>query len=193
MDSIKIYLQLFWEFFKIGLFSIGGGQATIPFLEALSASTGWFSAEDLSRFIAISESTPGAIGVNMSTFAGFLASGDIIGAIISTLGLITPSVIIIVLISMSLSKFQSSENVKFVFYGLRPASTALITAALYTLTKAANIVYIENFFENYTIMDVFNIKNCLIAIVLGGIIFKYKTHPLFYIAIAAFIGIILKV
>ncbi len=118
MEHLLIYLKLFVEFFKIGLFSIGGGQATIPFLEALSVSTGWFDAADLSRFIAISESTPGAIGVNMSTFAGYLASGDIFGAIIATLGLVTPSVIIIIVISMSLSKFQSSENVKYVFYGL---------------------------------------------------------------------------
>ncbi|MFI3329821.1 MAG: chromate transporter [bacterium] len=193
MEQIKIYLQLYYEFFKIGLFSIGGGQATIPFLEALSVNTGWFSASDLSRFIAISESTPGAIGVNMSTFAGYLASGDIIGAIIATLGLISPSVIIILLISMSLSKFQSSQNVKYVFYGLRPASTALITAALYTLTKAANLIYVEKIFNTYTLIDVFDFKNCLIAVVLGGIIFKYKTHPLFYIAIAAVVGIILKV
>ncbi len=188
-----IYLELFWEFFKIGLFSIGGGQATIPFLEALTVTKGWYSATDLSRFIAISESTPGAIGVNMATFAGFLGSGDPLGALVATLGLITPSIIIIIVISMSLAKFQANKNVGYVFYGLRPASTALITAALFTLIKSANIIELDKFFDTHTVIDIFNIKNCLIAIVLGSIIFKHKAHPIFYIAVAALIGIFLKV
>lgn len=192
-----IYIKLFFEFFKIGLFSIGGGNATIPFLEVLSDSTGWFSRSDLLRFIAISESTPGAIGVNMATFSGFLASNNILGALAATLGLITPSVIIIIIISMSMQKFQSSEKVKFAFYGLRPASTALITAVLISLTLHLGLVNLEVFSSDLSLIDMilnfFSIKNCLIAIVLGSIIFKHKAHPLFYILIAAFIGILLKV
>ena len=131
-----IYLQLFWEFFKAGLFAIGGGLATLPFLQNMSEKMGWFTIEQLSDMIAVSECTPGPIGVNMATYAGFITAG-IPGAVIATLGLITPSVIVVLIVASVLKKFKDSQLVQDIFYGLRPASTGLIGAACVTVLFAA--------------------------------------------------------
>ncbi len=193
---MSIYLELFIEFFKIGLFSIGGGAATIPYLYELADFKGWFSATELMNFIAISESTPGAIGVNMATFCGFSTINgnileQILGSVCATLGLIAPSILIIIIISFFLNKFKNSKIVQYIFYGLRPASVALIT---YALCKLAFPFFIneDSFLQSWDILSFLNLKNVLIAVILGSIIFKYKFHPLFYIAISAVIGILLK-
>ena len=94
-----IYLQLFWEFFKAGLFSVGGGLATLPFLYDISDRLGWFTHAQIADMLAISESTPGPIGVNMATYAGFTSAG-IPGGVVATLGLVTPSVIVILIIAI---------------------------------------------------------------------------------------------
>lgn len=122
-----IFLRLYLEFARTGLFAVGGGLATIPFLEDISARTGWFTSADLTTMIAVSESTPGPIGVNMATYVGYKIAG-LPGALIATLGLMTPCVIIILIIARMLKKFRQSKAVDAVFYGLRPASTGLITA-----------------------------------------------------------------
>lgn len=114
-----IYLRLFFEFFKVGLFSVGGGLATIPFLSDMGARTGWFTAGNLANMIAISESTPGPMGVNMATYVGFHTSG-VLGGIVATLGLICPAIIVIAIIAGFLKKFRESRAVDAVFYGLRP-------------------------------------------------------------------------
>lgn len=121
-------LQLFYEFAKVGLFSVGGGLATVPFLQSMGEKTGWFTNAQLSTMIAVSESTPGPMGVNMATYVGYSISG-IPGAVIATLGLITPSIVVIIIIAGFLQKFRQSKTVDAVFYGLRPASTALIASA----------------------------------------------------------------
>ena len=123
-----LYLQLFWEFFKTGLFAIGGGMATLPFLYDMADKTGWFTRAQLADMIAVSESTPGPIGVNMATYVGFL-TGGVPGAVTATIGLIAPSVIVILIVAAFLQAFRDSKYVAGAFYGLRPASTALITAA----------------------------------------------------------------
>ncbi len=123
-----IFLRLFFEFFKVGLFSVGGGLATIPFLQDMGAATGWFTDADLTTMIAVAESTPGPIGVNMATYVGFTTAGGG-GSVVATLGLITPSVLVILIIAGFLQKFRASKTVNDVFYGLRPASTALVAAA----------------------------------------------------------------
>lgn len=121
-------LRLFWEFFKIGLFAVGGGMATIPFLYDLSDRTGWFSYTQLADMIAISESTPGPIGVNMSTYVGY-EMGGIAGAVFTTLGFVAPSIILIIIISIFLQRFRNNRYVESAFYGLRPASSGLIASA----------------------------------------------------------------
>ena len=107
-----LYLRLFWEFFKTGLFAIGGGMATIPFLYDMSAATGWFTSEDVANMIAVGESTPGPIGVNMATYVGCAIAG-IPGGIIATLGEVLPSVVIISVVSMYLNKFRDNKLVGY--------------------------------------------------------------------------------
>ena len=124
-------LRLMLAFFKTGLFSVGGGLATLPFLYEMSDQTGWFSHADIADMIAISESTPGAIGINMSTYAGYKTAG-VPGGILASLALATPSVVIILIIARFLKKFRDNPNVEGAFYGLRPASIAMITAPLYS-------------------------------------------------------------
>ena len=125
---MSVYLRLFWEFFKTGLFAVGGGMATLPFLKDIGQSTGWYTYTDLMNMLAVSESTPGPIGINMATYVGFTVRG-VPGAIIATLGEVTPSIIVILIVAAMLKKFRDSKLVNNAFYGLRPASTGLIGAA----------------------------------------------------------------
>ena len=131
-----IFLKLIFEFFKAGLFAVGGGLATLPFLFEISAKTGWFSTQDIMNLIAISESTPGPLGVNMATYAGVVTAG-IFGGLVATLGLIAPSIIVILIVATVLDKFKNSKFVQALFTGLRPASTGLITVACLLVAKVA--------------------------------------------------------
>ena len=125
---MTLYLRLYWEFFKTGLFAIGGGMATLPFLKDIGATTGWFSQTDLMNMLAVSESTPGPVGINMATYVGYMVGG-VPGAIVATIGEVTPSIIVILIVAAMLAKFRDSQYVANAFYGLRPASTGLIGAA----------------------------------------------------------------
>ena len=185
-----ILLRLFYEFAKTGLFAVGGGMATIPFLYAISEKTGWFTAADIGNMIAISESTPGAMGVNMSTYVGFHVKG-IPGALIATVGLVLPSIIVIIIISKMLQKFKEAQIVQKIFYGLRPASTGLIIAA-------GLGVAVETFFPGSKFTDLQNFgtdiqwARMLLAVALFAAIKKWKKHPVVYIAAAAAAGIVFK-
>ena len=187
-----IYLQLFFEFFKTGLFAIGGGLATLPFLQEISVKTGWFSLSELADMIAVSESTPGPIGVNMATYAGFTTAG-IPGSVIATLGLITPSVIIILIVAGFLKKFKNSPYVSAVFSGLRPASTALIAAVLISL-------FVSNFLDlgvwkgiAAESLAVLKWKQLLVgAAVFAGTKIWKKAHPAVFLLFGAVMGIVLK-
>lgn len=185
-----IYLYLFYEYFKIGLFAIGGGLATIPFLQKLIQKTGWATPQDLVDMIAISESTPGPIGVNMATYVGFQTAG-IGGAVIATLGLVTPSVIVIVIIAHYFMRFAEEPLVKAGFYGLRPAVTGLIAAAGFEVARVS-LFNLQRYLDTRKILDIFDLK----AIVLFGILMyvtnKYKKHPIIYIIAAGVIGVIFK-
>lgn len=130
------YLLLFWEFFKTGLFSVGGGLATLPFLYDMAERHSWFTTEELANMLAVSESTPGPIGVNMATYAGIQAAG-IPGGIIATLALVLPSVIIMLLIAKALTRFRENHIVNCVMGVLRPASVGLIAAAAITVVKVS--------------------------------------------------------
>ena len=183
-------LQLMWRFFQTGLFSVGGGLATLPFLYEISTETGWFSHADIADMIAISESTPGAIGINMSTYAGFTSAG-IPGGILATLSLALPSVIIIIIIAKFLEKFRSNRLVEGAFYGLRPASLAMITAAWLNVAKVS-LVNLEAFYASGAFGDLFIWK----ALALGAVIFiasrKLKWSPIIFLAISAVAGIVFK-
>lgn len=195
-----MYLQLFWEFFKTGLFAIGGGMATVPFLQDIALRTGWYTAGQLADMIAVSESTPGPIGVNMATYVGYTVGVShggvgmgVVSAMIATLGLITPSVIIILIISYFLKKFREAKVVNNTLYGLRAASVALISAA------GINIVL----FSLLGVQDLFHIADAKmnpLAILLAAVVLvltRYvkktkKLHPIWFIALSAVAGVVFK-
>ncbi len=187
-----IFLRLFWEFFKTGLFAVGGGMATLPFLYDISTRTGWFTHAMLADMVAVSESTPGPIGVNMATYVGFTTAG-IPGAVIATLGLITPSVIIILLIARALKAFKSNPLVEAGFYGLRPCSIGLIAAACYLVIKIA-LFNPEVYAETGRLADLFNVKALALAAVLlvcTRYVKKLKgLHPVFFILASALVGVV---
>ena len=194
-----ILLRLFLEFCRVGLFSVGGGLATIPFLTDLGERTGWFTSGQLADMIAISESTPGPMGVNMATYVGFATAG-VPGGIIATLGLIFPSVVIILVIAGFLQKFRQSKVVDGVFYGLRAASVALITAALLQVARIA-LMFHETAGPEVS-PGVFAPKYELFywpAIILAVVIFALvkfspakKLHPICFIGLAALAGVIFQ-
>ncbi len=182
-----IWLSMFWEFFKTGLFAVGGGLATLPFLYHISERTGWFSAEDIANMIAISESTPGPLGVNMATYAGFQALG-IPGGIFTTPSLTAPALIVITIIYAMLTRFRESDAVKRIFYGLRPASTALIAAAGLGVAKVS-LLDTALYEKSGSLIALFQWPAILLAIAIYFGLHKYKKHPVLYIAISAVCGI----
>ena len=183
-------LRLMLEFSKTGLFAVGGGLATLPFLYEISGNTGWFSHADIADMIAISESTPGAIGINMSTYAGFKTAG-FPGGILATLSLAAPSVIIILIIAKFLNKFRDNPNVEGAFYGLRPASIAMITAAGLNVAKVA-LVNIPAFQASGSIADLFLPKAIILGILISIGQKKRNWSPILFIVLSAVVGIILK-
>ena len=187
-----IYLQLFWEYFKTGLFAVGGGMATIPFLYNMSDDTGWFTHQDLANMLAVSESTPGPIGVNMATYVGFVTGikeggipNAILGAVTASIGLVLPSLIVILIVAAMLKRFKESPMVQKIFYGLRPASTGLIAAAGLSVA-VANLVDLSSFGVNW--------KGCILAVVLWLLTNKVKRtkklHPIVFIGFSALVGIV---
>ena len=185
-----ILVRLFYEFFKTGLFAIGGGLATMPFLYNISESTGWFSRSDLTNMIAVSESTPGPLGVNMATYVGFSVSG-ISGGIIATLGLVCPAVVIIIIISKFLNKFKENPYVEAVFHTIRPTSTGLIVGAWWWVEEIT-MFYVDKFNISSKLIDLFNFKSIIFALILFFLIKYTKKHPVIYIALSAVVDILLK-
>ena len=190
-----IYLRLFFEFFRVGLFSVGGGLATIPFLTDLGERTGWFTHSQLADMIAVSESTPGPMGINMATYVGFTTTG-VLGGVIATLGLIFPSVVIILIIAKFLRKFRQSKAVDGVFYGLRAASVALITSAMLQVARIA-LMFHETVLPGTGTVEVQTfywpaILLCALIFVLIKFTPLKKLHPICFIAFAAVAGIVFQ-
>ena len=187
---MSAWLMLFYEFFKIGLFSVGGGLATLPFLYKLADKYEWFQSGMVADMIAISESTPGPLGVNMATYAGF-QFGGIWGGIVATVGLVFPSVVIIIFVSKFLEKFRSNSHVEDVFYLLRPAVTGLIGAAGFgvILTALLHVGKISQLSID-TLLGFIGIKECILFVIMLFLTNKFKKHPVVYIAAAAVVGII---
>ena len=183
-----IYLRLFLEFFKTGLFSVGGGLATLPFLYDMAERTGWFTAGQVMDMLAVSESTPGPIGVNMATYVGYTTAG-IPGGICATLGLVAPSVIVIVIVARILQRFRNNKYVDAAFYGLRPASVGMIAAAGLSVAWA---VFIR---PGAAGLGVLNWP----CVLLAAVIFAAtrlpklkKLHPAVFILFAAVVGAVLR-
>ena len=183
-----IYLQLFWEFFKTGLFTVGGGLASLPFLYEISDKTGWFSHAQLADMIAISESTPGPIGINMATYVGFTSAG-FLGAILASIGFIIPPLIIASIVSRFLKKFNENKFVKGAFYGLRAVSVALVCAALVSVIEIS-LINIPLFAETKNFFDLLSIPGIVLAVVCWFVLKKKNPHPVVILGMSAVAGII---
>ncbi len=186
-------LNLFFEFLLIGLFAIGGGLATLPFLNELGERTGWFTSMELANMLAVSEATPGPIGINMATYVGYEVGG-ILGGALATIGLILPSLIIALVIYKVFTKFEENRFVEGAMYGLRPASIALVAVAL------IYVIGSTFFYKAPDIYDLLNISINYKAVILFAIVFIFailikktsKIHPIFYIFISAVVGIVFQ-
>lgn len=176
-------LLMFIEFFKTGLFAVGGGLATIPFLTDIANKYDWYTLEDLSTMIAVSESTPGPMGVNMATYVGYSQYG-ILGAFVVTMGLVLPSIIVICIIANMLEKFKNAKIVNEIFSGLKPAVVAFIVAATVD-------IFVTTLFGDYT-FSAFNYIQAIMLVVFLGVSYKFpKVHPIWFIIAAAVLGIVL--
>lgn len=172
-----IIWQLFWNFFNIGVFSFGGGYATLPFLYNISEVYNWYSFDELSNMIAVSSITPGPIGINMATFAGFKTAG-ILGSIIATSSIVLPSLIFIILISKALRKFRENIYVKSIIYVLKPLGCGLLSAV------GVNM-FLNDFLTDH--ISLFNIAFLTLLILIS---LHKKLNPLFYLGVAAIYGVL---
>lgn len=182
-----IYLTLFMEFFKIGLFSIGGGMATLPFLMDLTTRYDWFTASELANMVAISESTPGPVGINMATYAGYHAAG-VPGAIVATLSLCAPAIIIITIIAQFLANFSENKTVQAVFYGFRAVVPALIGYAVLQLLS----ITLFTAAKGNTYIQCLSIGICILVFALLQWKPLKKLHPIIWIIAGAVIGIVFQ-
>lgn len=185
-----IYLKLFFTFVKIGLFSIGGGLATLPFLQELAKNHDWITSEELIDMIAVSESTPGPIGINTATFVGYKASG-VFGGIVTTLGIVFPSIVIIIFVAHYFKKFNEKPLVQGAFLGIRPAVTGLIGSVFFTMLSVS-VLNFEAYSFGENILNLINFKEAALFLIVLYLIHKYKKHPILYIAGAAIVGIVFK-
>jgi len=183
-----IYLRLFFEFFKIGLFAVGGGMATLPFLQRLGESTGWFGQQLITDMVAISESTPGPIGVNMATYVGYNVGG-VPGGVAATLGLAMPSIIISIIFSKFIGKLKGNKYLDYAFYGMRPAVTGLIAAAAISVLQVA-VLNTRLFNQTGNILDLADPKKIIFFVIVFWAIKKFKKHPITYIGISAVVGLV---
>ena len=167
-----ILAQLFFEFFHIGLLSFGGGYATLPFLYHIAEFRHWYTAKELTNMIAVSSITPGPIGINVATFAGFKTAG-IIGSAVATASIVLPSFILVLIISRLLKQFKQNKYVRSIIYTLKPAGCALLAA-----------VGVDMFVNGTNVLGMFLL---LILFILSLI---EKRDPLFYLGISAVVGIV---
>ncbi len=179
-----IFLDLFWTFFKIGLFTFGGGYAMLPLIQAAVEEKSWLGAEELLNFIAVSESTPGPFAVNISTYVGSRLGG-IPGAACATLGVALPSLIIILLVARFYARFRESRWVKGVMSGLKPAVIGLIAAALLSLGRTV-------FFPDGLQAEALGAPAFLVSLgifVLTAVLAFKKAHPILLVLLSAALGI----
>ena len=182
------------------LFAVGGGMATVPFLKNIGLATGWYSQTDLMNMLAVSESTPGPIGINMATYVGFTVAG-IPGAVIATIGEVTPSIIVILIVAAMLTKFRNSKYVENAFYGLRPASSGLIGAAcagvvLQVLLRVTSTAVPDSLFMRFSWDGTVSWMGLALAAVLlvltNWVKLTKKWHPIVFIGLSAAVGVVFR-
>ena len=184
------FLVLFLEFFKTGLFAIGGGLATLPFLSEMGTKYGWFTQEELANMLAVSESTPGPIGVNMATYVGNTAGG-VLGGVATTLALILPSYLIILMVSKVMNRFHDNLYVQGAMKTLRPASVGMVASAI--LGVLGSVLLDQSAIASLSRLQMIVIPNAILFVVLLALYLKFKKlHPIVILGIGAAAGIIFK-
>ncbi|NSW92851.1 MAG: chromate transporter [Firmicutes bacterium] len=188
-----IYLTLLFTFFKIGLFSFGGGYAMIPMIEKEIEFHGWLTPSEFIDIIAIAEMTPGPIAVNSATFVGFKTAG-VLGGLLSTLGVSLPSLILVLFVSRFFFKYTNNPIKNAVFYGVRPVIAGLIVSA--SLFVAETALLNKSFLDLFSKAalnppEVFNLGGIFVTAVILFLLIKLKAHPILTIVIAGIIGILL--
>ncbi|MDR1471919.1 MAG: chromate transporter [Synergistaceae bacterium] len=186
---MTVYLALVWEFLKVGLFSVGGGLATLPFLYRLADRYPWFDRGTLIGMIAISESTPGPMGINMATYAGY-AAGGALGGVLATVSLLAPSVLILAFVVKILGRFRESHLVKAAFYGVRPAVAALIASAAVGIVRIT-LIDVPRLARTGSVAESLNYRQILLFCAIYYLMRRYDKHPACYIAGAALAGAVL--
>ncbi len=181
---MSIFLELFITFFKIGLFTFGGGYAMLPLIQKEVLNHGWMEIEEIINFIAVSESTPGPFAINCATYVG-METGGVLGAICATLGVVLPSFIIILIVARFYKKFKESKIVSSVMTGLRPAVIGLIGSALVSMILT---VFLPNGFNFGSIVIPDLLVSLAITVVMTILVFK-KVHPIIIIVLSAVAGI----
>lgn len=181
---MSIFLELFITFFKIGLFTFGGGYAMLPLIQKEVLNHGWMEIEEIINFIAVSESTPGPFAINCATYVG-METGGVLGAICATLGVVLPSFIVILCVARFYKKFKESKIVSSVMTGLRPAVIGLIGSALVSMILT---VFLPNGFDFGGIVIPDLLISLAITVVMTILVFK-KVHPIIIIVLSAVAGI----
>ncbi len=187
-----IFLKLFLTFFKIGLFTIGGGYAMLPLIQAEVLANNWIEEEALVNFIAVSESTPGPFAINIATYIGGQVAGEgllisLLGSACATLGVVMPSFIIILIVAKFFEKFKESTLVKGIMAGLKPAVIGLIATAVVSVAKTS---LFPNGMALERLLDYSTICAAVIFLVSAFLIFRKKLHPIVVILISAVLGIV---
>ncbi|WKY44839.1 chromate transporter [Eubacteriaceae bacterium ES2] len=185
-----IYINLFITFFKIGLFTIGGGYAMIPLIQQEVLGNGWLTMTEFVNFLAVAESTPGSFAVNIATFIG-MELGGILGAIVTTTAVVLPSLIIIVLIAKLFTGFQDNKWVKGALYGIRPVVIALIASAVVSLMLKGLFLEGAQMTSLQTIFAALQLKEVLIFVITSIAYFKFKLHPIQLVLLSGGLGVIL--
>ncbi|MCC8188152.1 MAG: chromate transporter [Bacteroides sp.] len=180
-----IYLQLFYTFFKIGLFNFGGGYAMLSLIQGeVVTHHGWITAQEFTDIVAISQSTPGPIGINAATYVGYSASGSAWGSVVATFAVVLPSLILMLIISKYFMKYQKHPAVESVFKGLRPAAVGLLAAAALVLMN------VENF--GSPTRDTFQFIVSVIIFLAAFIgTYRFKVNPILMIVVCGIVGLIL--
>ena len=198
-----IFLQLFWEYFKVGLFTIGGGYAMLPLVTQVVLRRGWLTEDQLYNFVGIAESTPGPFAINLATFvgnsvgltAGLGVFGGILGSIVATVAVVLPSLIIIIVVTILLEKFKSSKYVQGALRGIRPVVVGLILSAV--MTVGCKVILPELNLKNIDATG-FSQFNWISLIIIAAIvplsqvrIKRKKIHPIYLILLSALCGIVI--
>lgn len=171
---MKLLIKLYLAFLKIGTFSFGGGYAMLPFIQKeIVEKNNWISSTEFTDIIGISQMTPGPVAINSATFVGYKING-VLGSIVATLGVITTSFILVIIINRVLDKFKESKTVQAALLGMRPALIALIIYAFWDLAIDA--------YKDW--------KSIVITLIIAGVLWSKKVHPILVIVIAAILGLV---